>query len=134
MNSKPPSTASCRECRFYGPSGRRGGNCSKLGVAVGGTWASCSLAVPPFAPSLETADFGTDLRSAGRSLRDFDPCKSLESNTIVALPRRSGLSPLDLGAIAPASSQDQTTSYYSRSPASPSKFSESLEECLPINA
>lgn len=43
----------CRLCRFYRSEGRNGGHCQKLGVSVASHWASCSLALPPFAPSWE---------------------------------------------------------------------------------
>ncbi len=46
----------CRNCRFYEPEGRRGGQCQQLGVPVCGHWNSCSLAIPPFAPSWESLD------------------------------------------------------------------------------
>ncbi len=46
----------CRHCRFYTPEGRRGGQCQQLGVPVRGVWKSCSLAIPPFAPSWETIE------------------------------------------------------------------------------
>lgn len=52
-----PSTdwfgSACRCCRHYRPEGRRGGQCSLLGVEVQGDWSVCHFAVPPFAPSWE---------------------------------------------------------------------------------
>lgn len=45
--------SSCRSCRYYSPEGRRGGACQQLGVPVRGNWKSCSLSLPPFAPSWE---------------------------------------------------------------------------------
>jgi hypothetical protein len=48
-----PITTACRCCRFYTPEGRRGGNCSQLGVSVRGCWQACAFALPPFAPSWE---------------------------------------------------------------------------------
>lgn len=45
--------SSCRLCQFYRSQGRNGGHCQKLGVSVSSHWASCSLALPPFAPSWE---------------------------------------------------------------------------------
>lgn len=45
--------SSCRCCRYYKPQGRRGGACQQLGVHVRGNWRSCSLSLPPFAPSWE---------------------------------------------------------------------------------
>jgi hypothetical protein len=49
-------TSACRYCRHYKPEGRRGGNCQQLGAPVQGHWKSCSLALPPFAPSWETLE------------------------------------------------------------------------------
>ncbi len=46
-------TSACRYCRYYQPEGRRGGMCQQLGALVQGSWAACSLALPPFAPSWE---------------------------------------------------------------------------------
>jgi len=43
----------CRLCQYYRSEGRNGGHCQKLGVSVASHWASCSLALPPFAPSWE---------------------------------------------------------------------------------
>ncbi|HEY9872049.1 MAG TPA: hypothetical protein V6D12_01360 [Candidatus Obscuribacterales bacterium] len=43
----------CRHCRYYRPSGQRGGQCQMLGVPVRGAWSACSLVVSPFAPSWE---------------------------------------------------------------------------------
>lgn len=48
--------SACRYCRFYKTEGRRGGLCQQLGVPVRGTWKSCSLALPPFAPSWENLE------------------------------------------------------------------------------
>ncbi len=45
--------SSCRYCRYYRPEGRRGGACKQLGAPVKGNWKSCSLSLPPFAPSWE---------------------------------------------------------------------------------
>jgi len=55
MDTTQGLTSYCRHCRFYTPEGRRGGNCGQLGVTVSGTWRSCSLSMPPFAPSWESA-------------------------------------------------------------------------------
>ncbi len=55
-----PSTdwfgSACRCCRHYRPEGRRGGQCSLLGVEVQGDWPVCHFAVPPFAPSWERVE------------------------------------------------------------------------------
>lgn len=48
--------SSCRYCRYYRPEGRRGGACQQLGAPVRGNWKSCSLSLPPFAPSWETLE------------------------------------------------------------------------------
>lgn len=45
--------SACRCCQFYKSQGRSGGYCQQLGVPVRGTWHSCPLALPPFAPSWE---------------------------------------------------------------------------------
>jgi hypothetical protein len=44
------SISSCRNCRYYVPQGRRGGQCNKLNVAVKSGWDACSLAASPFVP------------------------------------------------------------------------------------
>ncbi|MGB3492818.1 MAG: hypothetical protein WBA57_08820 [Elainellaceae cyanobacterium] len=43
----------CRNCQHYAGQGRRGGQCNRLGAPVSGSWSSCSLAIPPFAPTWE---------------------------------------------------------------------------------
>nr|WP_246198830.1 hypothetical protein [Sodalinema gerasimenkoae] len=53
MNINTCSVSTCRSCRYYTPEGRRGGQCQQLGAPVCGSWKSCSLAFPPFAPSWE---------------------------------------------------------------------------------
>ncbi len=52
MKSAQCRVSSCSRCRFYAPEGRRGGQCSQLGVPVESRWAPCSLAAPVFAPAL----------------------------------------------------------------------------------
>lgn len=52
MKSAQCRVTSCSRCRFYAPEGRRGGQCSQLGVPVESRWAPCSLAVPVFTPTL----------------------------------------------------------------------------------
>jgi len=56
MNTLNFPTSACRLCRYYQPEGRRGGVCQQLGVPVRGSWSSCSLAIPPFAPSWESIE------------------------------------------------------------------------------
>jgi len=46
-------TSACLVCRYYQPTGRRGGMCRLLNAPVRGSWKACSLALPPFAPSWE---------------------------------------------------------------------------------
>jgi len=46
----------CRNCRKYTPEGHRGGHCQLLQVSVKGSWKSCQLALPAFAPSWETLE------------------------------------------------------------------------------
>lgn len=53
MNMNTCSVSTCRSCRYYTPEGRRGGQCQQLSAPVCGSWKSCSLAFPPFAPSWE---------------------------------------------------------------------------------
>lgn len=48
MKSSRCQVSSCSRCRFYGPQGRRGGQCSQLGVPVESRWQPCPLAVPVF--------------------------------------------------------------------------------------
>ncbi|WP_071518807.1 hypothetical protein [Geitlerinema sp. PCC 9228] len=71
MNSLKSSTSACRHCRFYTPEGRRGGHCQQLGVRVGGSWTSCSLALPAFAPTWESIDAGWQLVARVGSQRAF---------------------------------------------------------------
>ncbi|MFZ4675678.1 MAG: hypothetical protein ACOYM4_08280 [Nodosilinea sp.] len=52
MKSAQCQVSFCSRCRFYAPEGRRGGQCSQLGVPVESRWAPCSLAVPVFATQL----------------------------------------------------------------------------------
>lgn len=53
MRTLQTTASACRHCGCYVPEGRRGGQCQQLGVPVQGAWKSCSLAIPPFAPSWE---------------------------------------------------------------------------------
>lgn len=46
-------TSACLVCRYYQPTGRRGGMCRLLSAPVRGSWKACSLGLPPFAPSWE---------------------------------------------------------------------------------
>ncbi len=48
MSSTKGEIARCGACRFYTPIGRRGGNCSQLGVPVQSVWKTCYLAESPF--------------------------------------------------------------------------------------
>ena len=43
----------CRNCRFYTPEGRRGGQCGQLNVHVQSEWKACSLAISPFISPLQ---------------------------------------------------------------------------------
>lgn len=52
MKSVQCQVSCCSRCRFYNPVGRRGGQCSQLGVPVNARWAPCSLATPVFATTL----------------------------------------------------------------------------------
>ncbi len=52
MNLAQCRVSSCSRCRFYAPEGRRGGQCSQLGVPVESRWSACSLAVPVFSASM----------------------------------------------------------------------------------
>lgn len=48
MSIKQGEIVRCGACRFYTPTGRRGGECSQFGVPVQSVWKSCSLAESPF--------------------------------------------------------------------------------------
>lgn len=48
MKSEQGRVSFCSRCRFYTPQGRRGGQCSQLGVPVESRWTPCPLAVPVF--------------------------------------------------------------------------------------
>ncbi|MGB3199338.1 MAG: hypothetical protein WBA99_00455 [Nodosilinea sp.] len=52
MKSAQCRVSSCSRCRFYALEGRRGGQCSQLGVPVESRWAPCALAVPVFSAPL----------------------------------------------------------------------------------
>lgn len=52
MKSEQCRVSFCSRCRFYAPEGRRGGQCSQLGVPVNSRWAPCSLAMPVFSAPL----------------------------------------------------------------------------------
>lgn len=41
----------CRCCRYYVPTGRRGGTCHQLGAPVHGNWKACQLMIPAFTPT-----------------------------------------------------------------------------------
>lgn len=50
----------CSRCRHYTSEGRRGGQCSQLGVPVQGRWTACSLSMPVFVtpmPALSPFEF-----------------------------------------------------------------------------
>lgn len=53
MTPLPSAVSVCRNCQHYAGEGRRGGQCSRLGAPVSGSWRACSLAIPPFAPTWE---------------------------------------------------------------------------------
>ncbi len=55
-NDNSPSLA-CRHCQHYSHEGRRGGHCQRLGAPVKGEWKSCSLMVPCFALSRDSAPY-----------------------------------------------------------------------------
>ncbi len=44
-------TSTCRNCCFYQPQGHHGGSCQQLNVSVGGSWPTCQLGLPAFAPT-----------------------------------------------------------------------------------
>ena len=48
MSIKKGEIARCGACRFYTPTGRRGGECSQLSVPVQSVWKTCCLAESPF--------------------------------------------------------------------------------------
>lgn len=73
----------CGRCRFYTPTGRRGGECAQLGVPVKANWKACQLACSPFeTDSFNTANFLPD--NAASFLTDLDPLASeiLTSKTL----------------------------------------------------
>ncbi len=41
----------CRNCCFYQPQGHNGGSCQQLNVSVSGSWPTCQLGLPAFAPT-----------------------------------------------------------------------------------
>ncbi|NES19130.1 MAG: hypothetical protein F6K41_09395 [Symploca sp. SIO3E6] len=43
---------SCQSCRYYQPTGRRGGMCQLLAVPVKGDWKACSCSALPFVSSI----------------------------------------------------------------------------------
>jgi hypothetical protein len=55
-NTSEISNAVCRNCRFYQPSGHRGGVCEQFDVPVSGAWSTCQLALPAFVPAWKTLE------------------------------------------------------------------------------
>lgn len=49
-------TSKCKFCRHYKMQRGAVGHCQLLGAPVRGGWKSCSLALPPFAPSWEQVE------------------------------------------------------------------------------
>ncbi len=45
----------CRSCRYYQPTGRRGGMCQLLTVPVRGGWKACSCSALPFGTTINSA-------------------------------------------------------------------------------
>ncbi|MEM8804587.1 MAG: hypothetical protein AAGF01_00880 [Cyanobacteria bacterium P01_G01_bin.38] len=83
MKSVNCVTSHCGRCRFYTPTGRRGGECAQLGVPVKANWKACQLACSPFeADSFNTANFLPD--NTASFLPDLDPLapKILTSKTL----------------------------------------------------
>ena len=76
MNPTQLGASRCCRCQFYTPEGRRGGTCSQLNVPVSGSWKACSLAIPPFTPSLpelSQLDFWpNDFTVSTEKMRSFD--------------------------------------------------------------
>ena len=57
MDTIKPGVAHCGSCRFYSPVGRRGGDCSQLGVLVKSNWKACCLVQDPFSQeAIQTSD------------------------------------------------------------------------------
>lgn len=52
MSNITRSVSACRHCSHYRPEGRRGGQCSVLGVSVQGQWSACAAAQPLFEPAI----------------------------------------------------------------------------------
>ena len=53
MKENINSAISCRDCKYYEPTGRRGGECQRLNVHVDGEWSACSVSAPAFADTWE---------------------------------------------------------------------------------
>jgi hypothetical protein len=75
MSIKKSEIARCGACRFYTPTGRRGGECSQFGVPVQSVWKTCCLAESPFQkltkiskPDIELTKVVTDKTIASESL------------------------------------------------------------------
>ena len=62
MNVKKCDVVRCGACRFYTPVGRRGGDCSQLGVSVQSAWKSCFLSESPFQKMASIS--GSDIKVA----------------------------------------------------------------------
>ena len=76
----------CRLCQNYTPEGHRGGHCQLLEVSVKGSWKSCQMAIPAFAPSWETIENLMTLQVEPPLLRevfpiDHSPTEACELNT-----------------------------------------------------
>lgn len=72
MKSVNCVASQCGRCRFYTPTGRRGGECAQLGVPVKANWKACQLACHPF----ETDSFETESFNTSNFLSDLNPLAS----------------------------------------------------------
>ncbi len=63
----------CRLCQNYTPEGHRGGHCQLLEVSVKGSWKSCQMAIPAFAPSWEAIENLITLQVETPLLREVFP-------------------------------------------------------------
>ena len=80
--------SSCKYCRYYESEGRRGGNCTQLGVSVNSSWKSCRLAIPSFISDWDNVKEIVDLTPNPpiyvNSSRDLDDLKKVQKPVLLS--------------------------------------------------
>ena len=84
MGIQKNEIARCGACRFYTPLGRRGGDCSQLGVPVQSAWTSCCLGESPFATAANVSDATISLAKIPAAKKVVVESASLPTGRFVA--------------------------------------------------